>query len=171
MKNIFILSALASLLFACQQPPAPETTPEPAAAVATLDIAAETAALMKVVESETAAFMTKTHEEPLKFWSSAPDISHTFFGAGDVNYQTLGREQFIAASKAFWAANPDYTAGNVTRSNWVWRISPDLAWCRFDALSDTGSKTAEQRVFVRENGEWKILAVMNGAVEGAAKVK
>jgi hypothetical protein len=38
-------------------------------------------------------------------------------------------------------------------------------------VSDTGGKTAEQRVFVRENGEWKILAVMNGAMNGAITVK
>ncbi|MEO1259279.1 MAG: nuclear transport factor 2 family protein [Bacteroidota bacterium] len=143
-----------------------------------VDFEKEKAAIMKVVEGESAAFWNKDYEKYASYWVHE-DYIRTMGWWEDGGVTVVeGWEERGGRTKKHMEASPEPnpTAAKVIRKNINLRIYKDVAWLTFDQYGeDTGDNlmdmpglSRETRIFEKHNGEWKI-AYLGWLLEGSEK--
>jgi hypothetical protein len=129
----------------------------------------DTAAIMRVIAGESAAFWNKDYEAWARHWVHSPTIRLMgWWPAGGVAV-VEGWAALSTQIQGLMAANPtpNPTATNVRRERINLRLRGDTAWVTFDQYgSDTGDArmdmpglSRETRILERHAGEWKIVYV------------
>jgi hypothetical protein len=162
MKNVARLLFLALLLSSCEKTVTVTTLTENDA----IDIEKEKAAIMSVIEGESAAFWNKDYDLWASYWLHEPYIrTMGWWKDGGVTVVEGWDERAERSKKNFEVspeANP--TATKVRRENINIRIFKEVAWLTFDQYGeDTGDNlmdmpglSRETRIMEKHNGEWKI---------------
>lgn len=167
-KSLIILSlAVATIgFFSFNLKKAEKTV---AADAAVVDFEKEKAAILKVINDESAAFWNKDFEAFASCWAHGPYIrTMGWWEAGGVTV-VQGWEERGRKTKAHMEASPEPnpTATDVIRENMNIRIFKDVAWLTFDQYGeDTGDETMdmpglsrETRILEKQDGKWKIVYV------------
>lgn len=165
-KNLLLLALTLVGLLSCQ--PRVTNEPEPTAS-ADIDYEQEKAAILKVIEEESAAFWNKDFAAFAACWVHGPHVRTMGWWADGGVTVVEGWEERSRRTQAHMAASPEPnpTANNVIRKNMNIRIFPDVAWLTFDQYGeDTGDETMdmpglsrETRILEKQDGRWKIAYV------------
>jgi hypothetical protein len=133
------------------------------------DNAAETQAVMQVIEAETNAFWNKDFAALADCWLHSPHVRRFGWWARGGITVTEGWEALGSRIKANIEANPtpQPAAAAVRRENLNIRVSDHMAWVTFDQYgADTGEPdmdmpglSHETRVLEKHDGQWKIVYV------------
>src|SRR5258708_17039313 len=126
-------------------------------------------AIMRVIESESAAFWNKDFEAWSQCWVHSPYVRVMGWWALGGIVVVEGWEALSAAKKRQMAANPiaNPTAAGVRRDNVNLRIGDSVAWVTFDQYGlDTGEAdmdmpglSRETRILEQHGGQWKVVYV------------
>ena len=177
MKNFNFLLLSCLFFFGCQQG---DSNPELALAstAQTINYEKEKAAILKVIEGESAAFWNKDFDKYASFWVQE-DYIRTMGWWEDGGVTVVeGWDERSSRTKAHMEASPEPnpTATKVRRENINLRIYNDVAWMTFDqygddtgdSLMDMPGLSRETRIFEKVDGEWKI-AYLGWLLEGQKK--
>jgi hypothetical protein len=155
-KFLFVLLSL-SLSFAIEQSP-----PKQRAATEK-----EKAALVEVIERQTAAFWAKDSDRWADTWVHAPYIRRLGWSESGGVVSIEGWDAIGAAMKKNMAENPkpNPTPAKVVRDHLNFRIYDDVAWVTFEQHGvDTGEArfdmpglSYETRMFEKHGGKWKVV--------------
>ena len=176
MKNIKLLLLIASIIFIGCESKTIDVNDEPAEKE--IDFEKERAAIMKVLEEESAAFWDKDFEKYASYWVHEEYIrTMGWWEQGGVTVVNGWKER-ESRTKAHMELSPEPnpTATRVKRENINLRIYNDVAWMTFDqygedtgdTLMDMPDLSRETRIFEKQNGEWKI-AYLGWLLEGEEK--
>ncbi|MCB0839766.1 MAG: nuclear transport factor 2 family protein [Bacteroidetes bacterium] len=177
MKNISIFLTISlCLIFSCQ---VQETSKTETTTTASIDYEKEKAAIMELINEESAAFWDKDYERFAACWVHGPHVrTMGWWEDGGVTV-VEGWEERSRRTQEHMAASPEPnpTANNVIRKNVNIRIYRDVAWLTFDQYGeDTGDQTMdmpglsrETRILEKEDGKWKI-AYVGWLLEGESGV-
>jgi len=165
-KVIIILSLSLCFQFACTPVEKMEARSDTLPAV---DYENEKAAILEVINEESAGFWDKDFERYANCWVKGPHIrTMGWWEDGGVTV-VEGWEERAKRTKAHMEASPEPnpTATNVIRKNMNLRIFKDVAWLTFDQYGeDTGDETMdmpglsrETRILEKVDGKWKIAYV------------
>jgi hypothetical protein len=134
-----------------------------------IDPQSEAAAIMNVIEGESAAFWNKDYEAWAQCWVHAPYVRIMGWWARGGITVIEGWDALNERIKTTMAANPEPnpTAARVRREKLNLRTYQDVAWVTFDQYGlDTGDLamdmpglSRETRILEKHNGEWKIVYV------------
>lgn len=161
LNPLFAIALITT--FSCQQKVNDTETSE------AIDIEKEKAAIMKVIEGESAAFWNKDFDAWASYWVHEPYIRTMGWwedgGVTVVEGWDARAERSRKNMETSPEANP--TATRVRRENINIRIYQDVAWLTFDQYGeDTGDNlmdmpglSRETRIMEKHNGEWKIAYV------------
>jgi len=175
---LLLLMLPSSLFMACS--PKEQSNTNDTATSTTIDVEKEKAAILKVLEAESAAFWNKDFEGFASCWVHEDYVrTMGWWPQGGVTV-VEGWKERGSRTKAHMETSPDpnATATQVRRENINLRIYPEVAWMTFDqygadtgdSLMDMAGLSRESRIFEKHNGEWKIVYV-GWLLEGAKKAK
>ncbi len=128
---------------------------------------ADQAAILRVIEAETAAYFDKDHASWSECWVHAPYIRRIAWFARCGVLANSGWEREAAAMKASMAEfpMPNRSAGQVRRENLNVRVDHDMAWVTFEQVApttgdpfDVPGRQQEVRIMERHDGRWRIAA-------------
>jgi hypothetical protein len=143
-----------------------------------IDYEKEKAAIMQVLDGESAAFWNKDYEKYASYWVHE-DYVRTMGWWEDGGVTVVeGWEERAKRTKAHMESSPEAnpTATQVIRENINLRIYKDVAWMTFDqygedtgdSLMDMPGLSRETRIFEKVDGEWKI-AYLGWLLDGRKK--
>lgn len=167
MNKVYLLLGLAVFcFFSCQTGSTENPSPETAQSI---DFEKEKAAILEVIDAESAAFWNKDFEKFAACWVHGPHVrTMGWWEDGGVTV-VQGWEERANRTKKHMAASPEPnpTANNVIRKNWNIRIFRDVAWLTFDQygedtgdqLMDMPGRSRETRILEKVDGKWKIAYV------------
>lgn len=164
MKPILkFLSLILLLCFSCQQQSV-NTKPTEANEI---DFEKEKAAIMGVIDNESAAFWNKNYDQWAAQWAHEPYIRTMGWWEGGGVTVVEGWDERAERSKKNFETSPEAnpTATKVRRENINLRIFTDVAWLTFDQYGeDTGDElmdmpglSRETRILEKHDGAWKIV--------------
>ena len=126
----------------------------------------DTAAIMKLVEAETAAFYNKDYEAYANCWVREPYVRRMGWWTRGGVTDRRGWEEISHRLKQQMQdnPNPNRTAVEVRRENINLHVGTDMAWLTFDQYApeagepdmDMPGLSREMRVLEKHRGEWKI---------------
>lgn len=159
----FTLLLLSSLLnYNCTETAnaAPETA-------TFIDVKADSATIMHVIATESAAFWEKDYEKWANTWAHTPYVKSTGWWADGGVVVRTGWENIGPRMKDKMANSPATNPQEPVRDNINIRIADNMAWVTFDQYGkDTGDKafdmpglSRETRILEKHNGQWKIVFV------------
>ena len=129
----------------------------------------EKKAIIKVIESESAAFWNKNYNEWSSYWVQESYIrTMGWWEAGGVTVVEGWNERAKRMKEHMEESpEPNPTASNVNRVNINIRIFEDVAWLTFDqygedtgdTLMDMPGLSRETRILEKHDGQWKIAYV------------
>lgn len=130
---------------------------------------AEEAAIMEVIEGESAAFWEKDYEKWASYWAHGPYVRIMGWWEDGGISVSKGWKTISGDMKKLMEENPEPnpTAGLVRRENVNIRITDSMALVTFDQYGlDTGDEhmdmpglSRETRVLEKQDGQWKIIYV------------
>ena len=171
MKTLQTLLLLICLItIACQSNPEATTASnetDVSNQEAEIDFEKEKAAIMKVLEGESAAFWNKDYEKWASYWVHEPYIrTMGWWKDGGVTVVEGWEERGPRTKKHMESSpKPNTTATTVNRVNLNFRIFKEVAWLTFDqygedtgdSLMDMPGLSRESRIFEKHDGQWKIV--------------
>lgn len=168
IKFLLLLLLTGTFFIGCESKEQANTTEE-AAASPTIDYEKEKAAILKVLEGESAAFWNKDFDGYASYWLHEDYIRTLgWWKQGGVTV-VEGWEERGSRTKSHMETSPEQnaTATQVRRENINLRVYPEVAWMTFDqygadtgdTLMDMAGLSRETRIFEKHNGEWKIAYV------------
>lgn len=127
------------------------------------------AAIMEVIQGESAAFWEKDYDKWAGYWAHGPYVRIMGWWEDGGISVTEGWETISGGMRTLMEENPEPnpTAGLVRRENVNMRISEAMALVTFDQYGlDTGDErmdmaglSRETRVLEKQDGQWKIIYV------------
>ena len=130
---------------------------------------AEEAAVMQVIEGESAAFWQKDFDQWSSYWAHGPYVRIMGWWEDGGISVSEGWEAISTGMKKLMDENPEPnpTAGLVRRENVNMRVSDAMALVTYDQYGlDTGDErmdmpglSRETRVLEKQDGQWKIIYV------------
>ena len=123
------------------------------------------AAVLRVIEAETAAYFNKDYEGWTECWVHAPYIRRIGWFARCGVLTVAGWERESAAMRASMGEfpMPSRSAGQVRRENLNIRVDHDMAWVTFEQVApstgdpfDVPGRQHEVRILERHDGRWRI---------------
>lgn len=128
----------------------------------------EAAAIMAVIEAETAAFFAKEYDGWAALWVHSPHaIRCASFADGGV-FKVEGWNDVGAMMKRSMAQSPEpnRSAPDVRRENVRMEIATDMAWVMLDQIApvtgdtfDMPARQFEMRVLRKLDGQWRLLSL------------
>jgi DNA-binding CsgD family transcriptional regulator len=129
----------------------------------------EKAAILRLIEEETAAFWNKDLAAWARCWVQEPYVRRWGWWAarGGMTVRD-GWDQQIERMRALMAANPERnrSVALVRRERLVVRIAGEMAWATFDQHApatgdgmDVAGLTHEMRILEKQGGAWKIAGL------------
>lgn len=125
---------------------------------------AEEEAVKKVIRTETEAWGKRDADAWQASWSQDPRASRTIL-MNNMLIDAMGWENFGPGMIKDIHENPEPKIKNFSNHNYNIRISGDIAWVNYDqkvisldATPGPYTVSREQRVLVKEDGQWKILS-------------
>lgn len=149
MKNIFPIFSTCLLLVSVAIPGVAQQTV----------LSKEEMAIKNVIESESKHFWGRDYEGWASLYVHAPYTSWTSATKDGVRHFT-GWESWSNQVKELFQSDPkpqEYE-GVVFKYNYKFRIYKNGAWVSFEQMNG-GTKTLENRIMEKENGQWKIAMV------------
>ncbi len=163
MKPLLNQISLLLLIFCASCQNQSETT---SAKATNVDVEKEKAAIMSVIEAESAAFWNKDYEKWASCWVQEPYIRTMGWWEGGGVTVVEGWEERQERSKENFRVSPEAnpTATKVRRDNINMRVYKDVAWLTFDqygidtgdTLMDMPGRSRETRILEKQNDTWKI---------------
>ena len=126
---------------------------------------AEEAAILAVIEMETAAFFNKDYDAWAGCWVHAPHVRRFNWHARGGRLIHLGWEQEAASMKASMERYPapNRSGQSIRRENVSIRVGEDMAWMTFEQVAprtgdpfDVPGRQHEGRILEKHDGAWKI---------------
>jgi len=161
-NSIFIILTVIVFCASCQT----QTGETASTKVTDIDMEKEKAAIMDVIEAESAAFWNKDYEKWADCWVHEPYIRTMGWWKGGGVTVVQGWEERDERSKENFRISPEAnpTATKVRRDNINMRIDKDVAWLTFDqygidtgdTLMDMPGRSRETRIMEKHNDAWKI---------------
>lgn len=135
----------------------------------TCDNEADRAAIIRLLDADTQAYLERDYEAWAACWAQTPDTRRFLASVTggmrvDEGWETLGRLHKESFAKH---PNTEILPDQIQRKNMNLVIGADVAWATFDQTGpDAGDPLTlagiqhEQRVFKKINGVWKILCMV-----------
>jgi DNA-binding CsgD family transcriptional regulator len=126
---------------------------------------ADEAAILRLIETETAAYFNKDYEAWARCWVHAPYARRYGWYERGGRVVRLGWEEEAAEMRAAMEryAAPNRSVDMVHRENVSIRVGGDMAWATFEQVApktgdpfDVPGRQYEARVLERHEGDWKI---------------
>ncbi len=131
-----------------------------------IDTEKDSAAIMSVIDGESAAFWNKDYDKWASYWVQEPYIRTMGWWKGGGVTVVEGWDERAERSKENFQASPEAnpTATKVRRENVNLRIYKDVAWLTFDqygqdtgdTLMDMPGRSRETRILEKKNDSWRI---------------
>lgn len=113
-------------------------------------------AVMQIIQQETAGWWERDYNKWADAWAHKDYI--LWSGTTQESHEQYDSWQTLSAYvKESFEAYPDPDSGDITRTDWQFRIYKNAAWVRF--LQDAYTITTETRMLEKVNGEWKLIYV------------
>lgn len=123
---------------------------------------AEEEEIKKVIRAETDAWRMRDAEAWKATWHQSPEATRTIVMNHNL-VDAVGWENFSPIVMEEIEQDPRADINEYITDDYMIRVSDDLAWVNFHQVvksADDGSEshTREQRVLIKEEGDWKILS-------------
>ena len=114
-------------------------------------------AIIKVIEGEHLAHCSRDFEKYASYFDQNEKV---LWGDG-INYSCKGWEDVIALMKPWMEQNPKPQEASIFY-NYQISVAGNKAWANFDKKNKGGTNpiSKEQRILVKKNGEWKLVAMI-----------
>jgi len=141
-----------------------------------VDVEAEKAAIMEVLEAETNAWASRDYEAWKSYWTQSEGSSLLWVSPNNL-FTSNSWGEIDENTKQSLADSDPIDPVDLSRDNVVAVVSSDQAWVRFNQQANFGpdgaaNKTMESRHMKKVNGQWKIhaLAGVNATAYEPSKI-